>query len=159
MFESGIAPPSLGKWDRRFLELACTVGKWSKDPSTRVGAVIANTRRVVSLGFNGFPAGVNDLDERYANRDVKYKMVVHAEANAIISAREPLSGCTLFVSAPPCATCAGKIIQTGITKVFYVASSTDFHDRWKQDLDTASIMFQEAGVTSFKLEEGWHAIM
>src|SRR4051794_20277584 len=111
---------------------ACLYGRRvEQDPSTRVGAVIANARRVVSLGFNGFPAGVGDFAERYADRDTKYRMVVHAETNAIISAHEPLSGCTLFVSAPPCAACTGKIIQAGINSVFYIASSADFHQRWK----------------------------
>jgi dCMP deaminase len=113
--ETGV--PSLDdKWDRRFLELAHVVSKWSKD-RTKVGAVIVDRRRVVSLGFNGFPAGVEDLPELYEDRDTKLLMIVHAETNAIVSARELLSGCTIYTSFPPCAGCAGNIIQAGIKRV------------------------------------------
>ena len=66
------------KWDLRFIELAKLVSTWSKDPSTQTGAVIVDpNRRVVSVGYNGFPIGVDDDPERYANRDLKYKMIVH----------------------------------------------------------------------------------
>ena len=51
----------LKKWNMRFLEMAKMVGSWSKDPSTQVGAVIVDDdRRVISLGYNGFPKGVAD---------------------------------------------------------------------------------------------------
>jgi deoxycytidylate deaminase len=50
----------MADWDSRFLEMAVLVSKWSKDPSTKVGAVIAKGKFVVSLGFNGHPAGVAD---------------------------------------------------------------------------------------------------
>ena len=57
----------LDKWDRRFLGLAAHVAEWSKDPSTQVGAVVANGKKVVSLGFNGFPQGMSD-DHRLHDR-------------------------------------------------------------------------------------------
>jgi dCMP deaminase len=151
----GITMSAFEKWDCRFLELAHFVGKWSKDPSMQVGAVITNARRVISLGFNGFPAGVDDLAERYADRDIKLKMVVHAETNAIISARESLAGCTIYVSASPCAGCAGKIIQAGISRVISVAPAGSFADRWKQELDVAATMFCEARVDLIHFDEGW----
>ena len=70
------------KWDRRYLHLAQEVSRWSKDPSTKVGAVIVNSLgQVVGTGYNGFPRGVSDTDERYLDRDVKYKMICHAEQN------------------------------------------------------------------------------
>ena len=74
----------LDKWDQRFMDLANFVAAWSKDPSTQVGAVIANphTKRVVSMGYNGFPSGVGDHDHRLENREIKYEMIVHAETNA-----------------------------------------------------------------------------
>lgn len=65
------------KWDRRFLELAKQVSTWSKDPSTKVGAVLVNEdKHVVGMGFNGFPVGVADTEERLNNRELKYKMIV-----------------------------------------------------------------------------------
>ena len=56
---------SLTKWDNRFLELAKLIGSWSKDPSTQVGAVIVdNNNRILSIGFKGFPKGVEDSEKR-----------------------------------------------------------------------------------------------
>jgi deoxycytidylate deaminase len=69
------------KWDLRFLEMARMVSSWSKDPSTKTGAVLVDLeRRIVSVGYNGFARGVQDLPERYENRELKYKMIVHCTA-------------------------------------------------------------------------------
>src|SRR3989344_2191240 len=87
------------KWDRRFLALAEHVAQWSKDPSTKTGAVIVDpNNRVVSLGYNGFPRGVNDLPERLSNRELKYKIIVHCERNALLFARESVRGYRLVIS-------------------------------------------------------------
>src|SRR5947209_6370685 len=88
--------PDVEKWHRRFLGLAEYVSQWSKDVSTKVGAVILDSdKRVVSLGYNGFARGVMDTAERLNCRDLKYKMIVHAERNAIIFARQDLRKCTI----------------------------------------------------------------
>ena len=72
------------KWDKRFLELAEHVSTWSKDPSTQVGCVIANDdRRVVALGINGFPKGIEDSEERLNDRETKYKYVVQLRAERL----------------------------------------------------------------------------
>jgi dCMP deaminase len=79
----------MNKWDKNFLELAKTVSTFSKDPSTQVGAVIVDDdKRVISIGYNGFPKGVRD-DHRLDNRELKYEMIVHAEANALLFANVP----------------------------------------------------------------------
>ncbi len=109
----------LDHWDRRFLALADFIAEWSKDPSTKVGAVITHTksRRIVSTGFNGFPAGVEDAPERLFDRATKYEMIVHAEQNALMFAGQHAEGCTLYVTPlPPCARCAALIIQAGIAR-------------------------------------------
>src|SRR3990172_2103187 len=92
--ELTVAPQApLDAWDSRFLRLAEFVAQWSKDPNTKVGAVIVDgTHRIVSLGFNGFPRGVDD-DERLRNRELKLKLMVHAEMNAILFAGRALDGC------------------------------------------------------------------
>ena len=73
----------MNKWDANFLTLANTVSMFSKDTSTKVGAVIVDDdNRVVSIGYNGFPKGVKD-DHRLDNRELKYEMIVHAEANGV----------------------------------------------------------------------------
>lgn len=74
---------SVLKWHHRFLSLAKHVAGWSKDPSTKVGCVIAKDKRIVSVGYNGFPEGIRDTYERLNNRELKYQIVQHAEENAI----------------------------------------------------------------------------
>jgi dCMP deaminase len=131
-------------WDSRFLEMARLVSSWSKDPSTKVGAVITHGKFVVSLGFNGFPKGVSDLSERLENREIKYKMVIHAELNAILTARQHLEGCTLYVwPFMPCSQCGSAIIQSGIKRV--VAPKMD-NERWTESFALTTQMFSEAGL-------------
>lgn len=140
-----------GKWDRRFLALANHIRTWSRDPSTQVGAVIVRPdRTIASVGFNGFPRGTSDDPALYADREVKYQRVVHAEINAILSAREPLSGYCLYV-APlhPCSQCAAAIIQSGIKRVVAQTSNrADWADRFKM----AKQLFDEAGVEVIEVE-------
>lgn len=134
------------KWDERFLELAQMVGSWSKDPSTKVGAVIVRPdRTVASLGYNGFPRGVDDT---YQDRDHKLLRTVHAEMNAILSAREPLKGCVIYVTPLcPCANCAAAIIQAGIHGVVATTPAQQ-RPEWKASFEAAQEMFAQANVTS-----------
>jgi dCMP deaminase len=136
------------KWDRRFLFLAkFWAEQCSRDPSTRVGAVIAQAdQRIVSLGFNGFPIGVEDYPERYSDREVKYKFVCHAEINACISGQGKITkDCTLYVwPLFPCNECAKAIIQFGIKRVVYPQDSDN--ERWLDSTAIAQTMFTEAGV-------------
>lgn len=132
------------KWDRRFLQLARHVSAWSKDPSTQVGAVITKENVIVSIGYNGLPRNVEDLPERYENRELKYKMIVHGEVNAIISAAQNLKNCTLYTwPFMPCSVCSGLVIQSGITRV--VTPHND-NPRWKESFELTKTMFKEAGV-------------
>lgn len=134
------------KWIERFLAMADAVGTWSKDPSTKVGAVIVDRHgRVVSTGYNGLARGVADSEERLTDRDVKYKIILHAEENAILFARRDLTGCSLFVSSlPPCAHCASVIIQSGIGRVY--TRNVEIPERWKKSMELTEQMFGEAGV-------------
>jgi dCMP deaminase len=133
----------LDKWTERFLSMAELVGSWSKDPSTQVGAVIVRPdRTIASLGYNGFPRGVKD---DYLDRDHKLLRTVHAEMNAILSAREPLNGCTLYVSPLfPCANCAAAIIQSGVSAV--VARMGAVRVEWQASFDAAADIFCQAQV-------------
>jgi dCMP deaminase len=131
-------------WDARFLEMTILVSKWSKDPSTQVGAVITKGKFVVSLGFNGHPAGVADSMERLENREIKYRTIIHAEINAILSAGKPLEGCTLYVwPFMPCSQCASIIIQSGIRRVVTVPSDSE---RWAESFRYTEELFREAEV-------------
>lgn len=64
------------KWVKRFIELAYLVSSWSKDPSSKCGAVITKGKKIISVGFNGFPAGTIDAKNLYENREIKYLRVV-----------------------------------------------------------------------------------
>jgi dCMP deaminase len=144
---AGLDLLKVSKWDRRFLELAEQVGGWSKDESTQVGAVIADGKRVVSVGFNGFAQGCDDSSPLYRNRELKLKRVVHAEVNAILFAGRPLTGCTLYVFPfMPCAACAAIVIQAGITRVVAPECPKDKFERWKADMVAAMGQFAEADV-------------
>ena len=146
----------MSHWDSRFIELAKHISTWSKDPSTQVGAVIVDKdHRIVSLGFNGFARGVLDEPDRYADRETKYKMVVHAESNALIFARQDLRGTALYVwPFMPCASCAAKVIQAGICQVVAPPTPPELAERWAKDLELTRVMFHEAGVQLRILEVG-----
>ncbi|MCF7926030.1 MAG: dCMP deaminase family protein [Candidatus Izimaplasma sp.] len=134
-------------WDQYFMGVARLSAMRSKDPATQVGACIVNQkRRIVGIGYNGFPIGVEDnkfpwqKDKNWLNS--KYPYVVHAEPNAILNSTVSLDGATLYVTLFPCNECAKLIIQSGIKTVIYLQDK--YHDR---DMFVASRkMFDSAGV-------------
>jgi dCMP deaminase len=139
------------KWHKRFLDLAAHVASWSRDPSTRVGAVVVRPDRTVSsMGYNGFPRGVIDSDERYADRPTKYQFTCHAEANAIVSVSESLVGHTLYATLFPCNECAKLIIQSGIKTVVAPAEG---NKRWTEAHQIASQMFDEAKIEVITIDK------
>lgn len=136
--------PRLQEWA---LDMAKHVAKLSKDPSTKVGAVIFDPkRRLVSAGYNGFARGVQDTEARLNDRDTKYKLILHAEKNAIMFATAPTSGCTLVVTHPCCAQCAALTIQAGIAHVVWPKPTKEFMSRWADDYAFSLAQFGEAGV-------------
>lgn len=137
----------MSKWSDRFLALAEHVAEWSYDPSTKVGAVIVDSKnRVVSIGYNGFPRGIKDLPERYNNREQKLLFVCHAERNALDNAPCSVEGCTLYIPLLPCNECAKSIIQNGIKKVVTYKPTREDKFNW----DITRTMFQEAGVSLYE---------
>ena len=134
-------------WDARFMGLAAQIAGWSKDPSTSVGCVLVRGKNdVVSIGYNGPPAGVDDhMVER--GREVKLAITLHAEKNALLRAREDVRGCTIYVwPMPPCAQCAAAIIQAGIARVVSCEPTADQYDRWGRDWALAEEMYRQTGV-------------
>jgi dCMP deaminase len=118
--------------------------EFSKDPSTKVGAVICDEdNRVVSIGYNGFPKGIKD-DDRLQDREKKYPLIVHAEINAILFATKSLKNCTLYTYPfLPCPRCAGPVIQSGINRVISYKST---NKRWVKDFQISREMFEESGI-------------
>ena len=137
------------KWDQRFLDLAAHIAGWSKDPSTKVGCVVVGEdREIRSTGFNGFPRGISDDNDRLTDREKKYPLICHAEENAIMHAARigvSLKGNTAFVTWPPCSRCARSLIQAGIREVVY-PTPEGIPERWQEDFDTSNGMLLEAGV-------------
>jgi dCMP deaminase len=141
----------MNKWDERWMSLAKEVSTWSKDPSTQVGAIIADDKRFIMLGYNGFPEGVEDTEERLKDRSFKYPRIVHGEVNAIVKAARDLRGFTLYTwPFAPCSSCAGITIQSGIRRVVAPKLSDELALRWGDSLKISREMFEEAGV---KFEE------
>ena len=138
----------LNKWDARWLEIAGVVSTWSKDPSTKIGAIAVKNKRLVSTGYNGFPRGIQDYDDRWNNREEKYKYVVHAEMNCIYNANyhnQSLKGSTMYiVGLPVCHECAKGIIQAGVVRV--VAEFKDAPLKWARSTEITEKMFKEAGI-------------
>ena len=153
LYAESLANPN-DKWDRRFLNLAEHIAGWSKDPSTQVGAVIVNDRReIVGTGYNGFARGVKDWPKRYDDRPTKYKLVVHAELNACLTAGHRALGGTIYVwpafgKPPLCSGCAKAVIQAGIIRVVGRKPdvSPEVAERWREELEAAELMCSEAGV-------------
>jgi dCMP deaminase len=144
------------KWSVRLLKMAKDIASWSKDTSTKVGAVITTADgKPISWGFNGMPMGINDdVPERHM-RPEKYKWMCHAERNAMdLASRSDLSDCVMFVTFAPCANCAQSIIQRGIRTVVIDANYTvgKVPAHWTEEMTTANQMMLEAGVNIIPIE-------
>lgn len=142
----------LSKWHSRYMAMAKLVSTWSKDPSTKVGAVIVDAdNRLVSVGYNGLPQGIEDTDERLNNRELKYKMVVHAEKNAILFAHRSVVACTLYTYPfLPCGPCSSFVIQAGIQQVISIEND---NPRWQDDFEITLDNFNEACIDTILAEQ------
>lgn len=136
------------KWDMRFLDMAKLVSAWSKDPGKRVGAVIVRPdRSVASVGFNGFPSGMEDRTEWLLDRDEKNLRTVHAELNAKDYALQSglIKGCTLYTyPCGPCPSCLVQLLQNGVTN--FVFPRTPVHSRWFNSIEKSKSILIEMGI-------------
>lgn len=106
------------KWPNRYFRMLEEIKSWSKDPKTKVGALLVSPDRSLLVpGYNGFPKGIAD-DHRLLDENLKNKIVRHAEQNAIGNIKQYINGFTMYSTRFPCTKCAGDIIQFGIEKVF-----------------------------------------
>lgn len=142
---------SMRSWDLTWLRDAEEFARSrSKDPSTKVGAVVVSPDNVDSFkGYNGFPMGFPDFSEWWSNRGElatefsKYDLVIHAEMNAILKADRRLTGWTLYTTHAPCEHCAKHIIAAGIGRVVcYQSGSVNM----AIDHDKVKLMFDWGGV-------------
>ena len=156
------------KWDEHFLNLSLQHAKLSKDPRTQVGSLIVGPdRELLSAGFNGFPRGIEDTPERLNDRDMKLKLVVHAEMNAILAAARNgvrLKGCTLYLAAtkletgkvwggPPCTRCTVEILQAGIVEIFSHPIK-DIPSKWHEDLAVQAVRAADSLISELRKSGG-----
>jgi dCMP deaminase len=118
-------------FDDIFMELAVNLAKRSHCIKKHVGAVLTKDTRIISIGYNGPPAGTHNCDiefpENGCARDSKgsCSLALHAEQNAILYAvknNTSVEGSTLYVTLSPCLACARIIFSMGISKVVYLYS-------------------------------------
>jgi dCMP deaminase len=135
-------------WDEYFMAVALLSGLRSKDPSTQVGACVANAKnKIVGVGYNGFPWGCSDDELPWAREgaylETKYPYVCHAELNAVLnSTSQELHDCRIYVALFPCNECGKVIIQSGIREIIYLSDKYHATDQVR----AAKIMFDKAGV-------------
>lgn len=133
-------------WGSTFMRLAEIMADCrSKDPNTQVGCVIVNAHKdPIAFGYNGFGAGSLETDKMW-ERPSKYDHVIHAEANAIGRAAKrgcSTDGCTAYVTAFPCLSCAKQLIAAGITRVV----AKEVLRGWDEDHQKAVTEFERCGV-------------
>jgi dCMP deaminase len=93
---------------------------------------------------------VKDSPDRLENREVKYRTIIHAEMNAILTSKQALDDCTIYVwPFMPCSQCGAAIVQAGIKRV--VSRKSD-NDRWAESFAFTTEIFNEAGVELVMLE-------
>ena len=143
-------------WKIRYFKLAKKISEWSKDPSTKVGAIcIGKQGQVLSQGYNGFPRNFDDDLEKYKNRELKYKYIVHAEMNCIYHATLngiSLQDSSLFVyGLDICSECAKGIVQVGIKNV-YTCSKPTVSDYWRQSFIITDDIFKKGDVNYEKYD-------
>ena len=117
------------KMIRAYMQTAKTFAECSTARRLHVGAIVVKDDRIISIGYNGMPAGWDNNCEdeiRWPNGEVRFletrPEVLHAESNAISKlarSSESGDGATMFITHSPCLDCAKLIYQSGITKVYY----------------------------------------
>lgn len=142
-------------WHSYFFSIAKIAASKSKDPSSKIGSVaVRPDNTIASVGFNGFPRGVIDSEERYNDREQKYKYIVHSEINLICSAAKngvSLDGCKIYLDFWPCEKCSQAIIQAGLKEIVldgdsFLYNNVELNNRWKKEQDISKTMLNEAGI-------------
>jgi len=138
-------------WDEYYMRHVYLAASKSKDPRTKIGAVLVRDNRLISSGFNGFPYKVNDSIDRYNDRELKYAVVVHAEANAVLQCAllgQSSKDSILYTQGVPCSECCKSIIQGGVKKiVVHQQWPNQCHvEKWIKSFKISEMMLKEAEV-------------
>lgn len=112
----------MNKLDKVFINIAKETSTLSHCVRSKVGAVLVKSGNIISFGYNGTPAGMDNCCE---NDNVTLPHVIHAEVNAILKAAKTgnsVDGSTLYLTLSPCLDCSKLILQSGIKKVVYLTN-------------------------------------
>lgn len=141
------------KFLKAFMQTAKTFAELSHARRLHVGAIVVKDDRIISIGYNGMPAGWDNDCENLVGYDrgepvLKTKQeVLHAETNAISKlarSSESGEGATMFITHSPCIECAKLIYQSGISKVYYGQQYRD--DQGVKFLEKCNIEIQQLDV-------------
>ena len=139
---------TLGRYHNYFMKVAQETATLSKDPKTKVGAIIVKNRRIKSVGFNGAPSSFPDelvpkVDgEKLIEK--KNTFMCHAELNAILNydnESNELSNSIIYTTISPCSNCAKMLAQIGIKEVVYLE---EYHR--SEETEAAKYIFNVCGV-------------
>lgn len=143
----------MNKWDLRFFRLANEAMTWSKDPHCKVGAVIVSPdARQFSMGYNGLPVGVPDDKELLANKEMKNKLTVHAEVNAVLNSHCNVEGWTMYCTKAPCIDCATTLIQAGIKQLNCPEPATN--SSWCEENIIAMDLLKQVHIDVYFVRDG-----
>jgi dCMP deaminase len=117
-------------WDSYFMNIAVLASLRSKD-STKVGAVIVKDKKIIGVGYNGFPSGIDEsklpTERECVLQDSKYAYTVHAELNALLNTvQHDISGASVYVTLFPCCRCMSTLMQKKVSEIVYL--SDKHHD-------------------------------
>lgn len=152
---------AMNKWHHRFLRLALEVASWSKDPNTKVGAVLVQGRRVIATGYNGFPPTVPDDSALLSNRTLKNALTVHAEVNAILNAArhgQSTEGTTIYTTFFPCPNCMLLLMAAGVKKVVALNAEPSTNPYWQQARETTQFLLNSANARLLPPSDGYWEI-
>jgi len=139
-------------WDEYFMNIARTVAKKSKDPSTQVGCVIVTAdNKPVSFGYNGFVAGCDENHMTF-ERPQKNLLSIHAEMNALIFNNGSIRGCKAYVTHASCENCLKHMLQAGICEVIYEKSNTTAGFITEELKETITRLIKSTGVIYRNME-------
>lgn len=138
-------------WDEFFLRHVYLTALKSKDPRTRIGAILVRDKHIISSGYNGFGRGVKDLGERYNDRDAKYAFICHAEFNSVLQCAKlgiSSDNTTLYTPGFPCSECCKAIIQGGISEIVLHKQwpNLTYSEKWVKSFEISKMMTDEAGI-------------
>jgi dCMP deaminase len=140
--------------DYFMLEMSERFSEFSKDPTTKVGAIICdNNYRVLATGYNGFSAGYPD-DYSSITREEKHLISIHAEVNAILNAAKNgvnLSNSCIYASEHPCANCTAAIVNAGITRIVLREKTNLSLSTWGKSLEMSQKIINSCQMELVKL--------